>query len=314
MFHEIRLPTGISYGSSGGPAFNTAIIRTDSGSEQRVARWEAPLRRYNLGYGIKSLDDLYAVQKFFIARQGPAFGFRFKDWSDFTTAANGRGPPSSTDQVLGIGDGITTTFQLRKLYADTASAVWRTIRKPVADTVLCALDGVSTPGFSVDTTTGIVTFDAPPEEGVSVSAGCEFDVPVRFGRELDNGLKVAIEAFEAGTIPDIPVEEIADNQSLGDMFPYGGHSEIVLTHNRTLTVADGRFVVVAPTKAGLSLVLPNPETMPTGGPYWFISQAGTYTFVLKNHAWVDLLTVGLGKSVIVCLTQDGGGTKHWYAL
>lgn len=314
MFHEVRFPTGVSYGSSGGPAFSTSIIRTDSGNEQRVARWNGALRRYNLGYGIKSLDDLYTVQKFFIARHGPAFGFRLKDWTDFTTAANGTGAHANTDQILGTGNGTQTVFQLRKAYSDTAATVWRTITKPVAGTVLCALNGVNTTAFTVDTTTGQVTFNTAPGNGVSVSAGCEFDVPVRFGKELDGGLRISVDAFQAGTIPDIPVEEIADNQSLGDMFPYGGSSEISLTYDRTISVADGRFIVVSPTTAGRSIILPNPATMPTGGPYFFISQAGANSFALKNHLGATLLTVAVGKSVIVCLTQDGGGTKHWYAL
>ncbi len=57
----------------------------------------------------------------------------------------------------------------------------RTITKPVAGTVQVYLDGVEQPsGWSVDTTTGLVTFGVPPTLGVEVTAGFEFDVPVRF--------------------------------------------------------------------------------------------------------------------------------------
>jgi uncharacterized protein (TIGR02217 family) len=315
VFHEIQFPTGISYGSSFGPATNTSIIRTDSGSEQRVSRWSGVLRRGNLGYGVKSLDDLYAVQKFFIARQGPAFGFRLKDWSDYTTAANGTSSPSTTDQNIGTGNGTTAvSFQLRKAYSDAAATVWRNITKPVVGTVVCALNGSPTTAFTVNTTTGVVTFNTAPLAGVSVTAGCQFDVPVRFGKELDSGLRVSIDSFQAGSIPDIPVEEIADNLALGELFPYGGSSEIVLAYDQSITVADGRFLVISPTAGGKSIILPNPVNMPTGGPYWFISQNGANTFNVKNHLGTTLVTVAVGKSTIICLTQDGGGTKYWYAL
>jgi uncharacterized protein (TIGR02217 family) len=35
-------------------------------------------------------------------------------------------------------------------------------------------------GFTVDLTTGIVTFSSAPGAGVVVSADCDFDVPARF--------------------------------------------------------------------------------------------------------------------------------------
>jgi uncharacterized protein (TIGR02217 family) len=51
----------------------------------------------------------------------------------------------------------------------------------VAGTVRIALDGVElASGWSVDATTGIVTFAAAPGAGVAITAGFEFDVPVRF--------------------------------------------------------------------------------------------------------------------------------------
>jgi uncharacterized protein (TIGR02217 family) len=314
MFHDVQFPPGISYGSSGGPAFSTSIIETDSGQEQRVARWSAPRRTYNVGHGLKNLDDLYAVQKFFIARQGPAFGFRFKDWTDYSTTATGQGTPTPTDVVLGVGNGVQTTFQLRKAYADAASTIWRNITKPVFNTTVCALDGTPTSSFTVNTLTGEVTFLSAPGLGVVPTAGCLFDVPVRFGKELDNGLITSIDNFNSGQIPDIPLVEILDTQSIGDQFPYGGHSEISLTFDRTINVSDGAFIIVNPTTTGLSLSLPNPATMPTGGPYWYISQSGSNSFNLKNHLGSTLLSMSAGKSVIVCLTQDGGGTKYWYAL
>jgi uncharacterized protein (TIGR02217 family) len=60
-------------------------------------------------------------------------------------------------------------------------------------------------GFSVDVTTGVVTFETPPGIGDAVTAGFLFDVPVRFDTDY---LEVDLSAFAAGAIPKIPLIEI----------------------------------------------------------------------------------------------------------
>jgi uncharacterized protein (TIGR02217 family) len=59
--------------------------------------------------------------------------------------------------------------------------------------------------FTVDHASGIVIFAVAPGEGVAVTAGYEFDVPVRFDTDF---LDIGFGAFEAGSVPDIPVIEI----------------------------------------------------------------------------------------------------------
>ena len=54
-----------------------------------------------------------------------------------------RGQPGATDQVLGKGDGATSLFGLRKTYASGGQTYFRAIAKPVAGTVVVAVDGVS---------------------------------------------------------------------------------------------------------------------------------------------------------------------------
>src|SRR5579859_1035843 len=89
MFHEIRFPTQISFHSSGGPERKTEIVTLGSGFEERNAVWANSRRRYNAGYGVRSLDDLHAALAFFEARLGRLYGFRFKDWSDYKSCAPG---------------------------------------------------------------------------------------------------------------------------------------------------------------------------------------------------------------------------------
>ena len=93
-FHEVRFPTGIGFGSSGGPERRTQIVTLASGREARNATWADSRRRYNAGYGVRGVDDLHAVIAFFEARSGRLHGFRFKDWTDYRSSAPGTMPVS----------------------------------------------------------------------------------------------------------------------------------------------------------------------------------------------------------------------------
>jgi uncharacterized protein (TIGR02217 family) len=203
MFHEVRFPTAIAFHSTGGPERKTEIVVLGSGFEERNAVWANSRRRYDAGYGVKSLDDLHAVIAFFEARLGRLYGFRFKDFSDFKSCAPGQAV-APLDQSLGSGDGHVTQFPLSKRYTSGPSSWTRTIAKPVAGTVRVAVAGSeTTSGFTVDTTTGLVTFASAPTG--AITAGFEFDVPVRFDSDQ---LSINLSGFAAGEIPNIPIVEI----------------------------------------------------------------------------------------------------------
>ncbi len=204
-FHEVRFPDDISRGARGGPERRTQIVELASGDEERNASWASSRRRYDVAYGIRRADDLAAVVAFFEARNGRLHGFRFKDWADYKSCQP-TGSPSATDQPLGAGDGATTAFQLVKRYASGAQSWTRTITKPVAGSVTIALGGApQSSGWSVDTTTGLVTFASAPAAGVAVTAGFAFDVPVRFDTDT---LDVTLDVERLGSITSIPLVEI----------------------------------------------------------------------------------------------------------
>ena len=170
-FHEVQFPPKVAYGASGGAEFNTSITTTFSGFEQRNVNWQKARGRWDVSTGIKTKTDMDILQAFFRARFGKAYGFRFKDWSDY----------QAVGQTLGTGNGTQTVFQLTKAYTSGAYSYSRDIKKPVTGTVKIYLNAVlQVSGFSVDLTTGIVTFSAAPGAGVIVSADFDFDVPVRF--------------------------------------------------------------------------------------------------------------------------------------
>lgn len=204
-FKDVRFPDTISRGARGGPRRRTRITELASGFEERNAAWANSRRFYDVSFGIRRADDLTAVVAFFEAMNGRLYGFRFKDWSDYKSCLPSA-DPLATDQLLGEGDGTRTAFQLRKAYAAGAETWHRTIRKPVAGTVLIALDGVAqASGWTLDATTGIVTFTAAPALGVEVTAGFQFDVPARFDTD---DLPVNLDLERMGSIPSIPLAEI----------------------------------------------------------------------------------------------------------
>jgi uncharacterized protein (TIGR02217 family) len=207
-FHEVLFPLAIGFGSSGGPERRTDVVLLASGHEERNSRWADSRRRFNAGTGVRSLDDLHALLSFFEERRGRLYGFRWRDRADWKSCGPGDAI-ASTDQGIGIGDGTNATFQLAKSYGGTAPYV-RQITKPIAGSVLIAVDGdqkVAGTHFSVTHTTGVVTFLAghiPPDDAV-VTAGFEFDVPVRFDTDR---IDVNLASFEAGEVMNVPIVEI----------------------------------------------------------------------------------------------------------
>ena len=204
-FHEVRFPDDISRGARGGPERRTQIVTLASGDEERNASWADSRRSYDAAYGIRRADDLAAVVAFFEARNGRLHAFRWKDWGDHKSCLPS-GTPAPTDQPLSPVEGMSGAFQLVKQYASGAQSWTRTITKPVAGTVRVALDGAEQlSGWSVDALTGIVTFASAPGAGVAVTAGFEFDVPVRFDTDR---LDVTHDLERLGSITSIPLVEV----------------------------------------------------------------------------------------------------------
>ena len=206
-FHDVRFPLDVSLHGRGGPERRTEIITLGSNRESRNARWAQSRRRYEAGYGVKSLAQLARVLDFFEERRGRLYGFRWRDRLDHASCPPGM-TPTPIDQPIAIGDGAQRVFQLIKTYGGSFAPYARRITKPVAESVRIAVDGVeSTSQVTLDSTTGVVTFSssATPSLGAIISAGFLFDTPARFDVDY---LEVDMEAFSAGAIPKIPIIEI----------------------------------------------------------------------------------------------------------
>jgi uncharacterized protein (TIGR02217 family) len=184
-FHEVRFPPNQSFGSVGGPERRTEIVTLANGFEERNTPWQHSRRRYDAGVGLRSLNDVETLIAFFEARAGQLHGFRWKDWSDYKSCVP-LSTPSPEDQLIGIGDGVTTVFQLQKTYQSGLQNYVRPIRKPVAGTVLVAVAGdpkVETLEFSVDLETGQIRF-------------------------VTDRIQTSVASFQAGDVPNVPVVEV----------------------------------------------------------------------------------------------------------
>jgi uncharacterized protein (TIGR02217 family) len=174
---DVRLSRDIEVRAIARPRYATDIIELESGSEFRVPRWRYPKFsfEFNLQPGDPNDRSSYenqTLQEFidlWHAAGGMGDTFKFRHWSDF----------SAEEQEIGVGDGVTRTFQLFKNYSAGAVTRQRKITRPVLDTVTVYVEGVPT-AVTIDYATGGVTFAVAPIDSALITADFEFDVPVRF--------------------------------------------------------------------------------------------------------------------------------------
>jgi uncharacterized protein (TIGR02217 family) len=206
-FHDVLFPLQLGYGATGGPEFSTQVVVTGSGHEQRNSQWSDARLYYDAGVGVRSEADLSSLITFFRARRGQAHGFRFSDPLDRNSALSGAFV-AATDQLLGTGDGGTTRFALLKQYGDSDDPQSRRITRPVAGSVRIAVAGVTrTSGWSL-AAGGQIDFEIAPVAGAAVTAGFEFDVPVRFASDR---IDVSLAGWRAGELPSVPLVEVRED-------------------------------------------------------------------------------------------------------
>lgn len=321
-FHDVQFPTNIGYGSSGGPSFKTEVIELDSGQERRVSRWSQPRHQFSVAYGVRDYSDLAALKRFYIAREGAAHSFRFKDFLDFTTAevgtpaSMGGGTPNFNDQLVAIGDGATKEFQLVKRYESGGVVRVRSITKPVVSTVTIAVAGVqaSPSTFTVDGATGKVLFNTAPPNAHAITWGGEFDVHARFAEETDDLLSITHEDFGSGGAPSVRIQEVLDPSEQPDEFYYGG-ATYVDDANVVLSPSTARVYVLAPTSADREARLPEIDAdTPPGGPYFYVRNeigSGNDVLVKDWDGSTTLATLSPGDTATVLLAVDSSGDPQW---
>ncbi|RYY22457.1 MAG: TIGR02217 family protein [Sphingomonadales bacterium] len=191
-FDDVLFPIALGREAEVAPEVSTAIVTSASGAEARNAEWAEARTHYDVGPGVRSEADISALLGFFRARMGPARGFRLRDPFDW----------QGEDEVLGVGDGTASAFQLVRSYG----GVTRRITRPVSGTVRVSVGGVETEAFALGAG-GLVTLDLPPADGAEVTASFVFDVPVRFAEDR---LTVSRATFLAGAAASVPLVEVRE--------------------------------------------------------------------------------------------------------
>ncbi len=204
-FDNVLYPFALGRSASVAPEFSTSIAVTASGHELRNSLWSDARLHFDVGPGIRSEGELSDLIAFFRARRGPARGFRLMD--PFDNSSNGMtGVPTMLDQLLGLGDGARTDFQLLKTYGGGAEPQVRAITRPRIDTIVVSVGGAATSAWTLGEK-GMIRLAAAPATGVQVRAGFRFDVPVRFAEDR---LDVSAVNFAAGEAPSVPLIEVRE--------------------------------------------------------------------------------------------------------
>jgi uncharacterized protein (TIGR02217 family) len=204
-----RFPDNISYGSIGGPKYSNTLVISDSGREYTNINWENARHEFNAAMGVRSMSELSELIKFFHMCRGRAHKFRYKNWLDYKSC-DVEDTVTPFDQVFGVGDGTTKSFQLSKIYILYGIAELlntKVIYKPVPGTIITSIDYIVktiNTDFTVDYTTGMVTFNTAPTSGAVLRWGGEFDLPCRF--DVDE-LQVTLDFYEHGSA-NIPIVEV----------------------------------------------------------------------------------------------------------
>lgn len=160
---------GLSYPVEKTPVWSTKVQRHVSGKETRLGLWSYPLWQWSLSYDVLRSDnvnlELQQLVGFFNARQGAFDSWLFNDPDDNT----------ATSQAFGLGDGSNKVFQLARTYGGFTEPVGA-----VNTISSVTINGTPTAAYTVNTSTGVVTFTTAPTAGATVAWSGTYYWRVRF--------------------------------------------------------------------------------------------------------------------------------------
>lgn len=312
----------IDRASAGGVGFAVTRIHQDSGQKFSILRRPGPLWQYDLASTVKVDDNSLITLLNFIVAVGDS-GFRFRDPIDFATDQTWQQWKNSVvnenDQQFATGDGTTTTFQLIKRYTVGTQSYQRPITKVNQTNIaaLAAIDGVpQTNGvnFTVDDTSGLITFTTAPAPGSILTWGGEFDVPVCFTEETLLSAQTTWEIPREGRFRSLALEEQTADVTI-PVEEVGGGSFLhsAMAASVSFTLVSGRAQVFQPTVAGLTAQAPLLASLPTGAPIFYVtnvSAAESIDVIAAENAAV-IVTLAPGQTNQLLITLDINGDPQW---
>ena len=206
-FHDVRLPLSFSLGARGNRAFLTQIVPLASGREFRNSLHSQSRRSWDIGTAVKTLDDFEALVSFFEARRGRFHGFRFRDITDWKSCSHDKAV-TALDQKLADPDGNRTAFPLIKRFESAGIETIKRITRPVGASILVAFDSVETSEWEL-VQGGMLNFPTPPAPGTVITAGFEYDLPVRFDTDQ---LEFSLISAVGSRLISVPVIELFEEE------------------------------------------------------------------------------------------------------
>lgn len=329
--NDAVFPSTLAVDSTFSLGFRTDIICRRDGKEYRTGRWSRPQWKAEVSPGIKDQENLNELQDFYLTMAGAQNSFRVKMPAEFTTAANGRDAPALTDQVIGTFNAqVSETFQLFKTYTDSGGYKYRRIiDKPVDGTLLFGRLDLSSysptlliedTNYTVDYETGIITMLSSITKPQPVLFGCEYDIHMRFEREIDELMSITIEDFDKRDI-SIPLIEVPIENPLYDEYEGGGavnHGSI--SNSIYITPSEGRVHAFNPQNSTLSIYIPDADLFVAGGAYLVLFNDSTsYDIAVRTEDGTQVTTskanlATKGSATILCVYHDASGTYSWGAI
>jgi uncharacterized protein (TIGR02217 family) len=221
-FLDIYMPDEVpGYPCVSAPRFKTTIQVNAGGTERRNQEWQHPLHNFILPEAIArestvSNSVVVELKKHWLIMAGPFYSFPFTDPLDKASIDHIPNEPDADiiarltdeDQPLGTGDGFTDSFQLKKRYTVGAETYDRDIHLPILSTVIIANNGtlVNPADYTVSRPGGVVTFDTPPANARTLTAGFLFDCEVRF--ESDDQFEGIVRTWQTGGFADLTLVEV----------------------------------------------------------------------------------------------------------
>lgn len=326
-FRYAVFPDCKQFGAVATTSHSVSIVKLRNGVEFRTSRTDGALRSYEFVYGPGSnYSEIAQVNAFQLTMGGAEDSFLIRDFIDSNSSVSGIGAITPSDQVIASGNGSKRDFQLIKSYLtrDPAGALVafkiREIEHPKALTTRIALDGVETTAFSVNVYTGVVTLDVAPGAGVTITAGYEFYVPVRFTEETSERFGVSLIGQDTSEV-SVSMVEVPGEGAYSTDFAYGGHLDgSSMNSDIRLSGGDGGLIELVPQRAGLRVFLPDVKNIGEGvGHMWITNASLSFTVDLLPFTGGAVLTTipvatGAGPSVVVLGMKDVGASKVWAAL
>ena len=181
-FKDITLPPCMALDLRVTSRLRTESVRALSGDIYSSEKWSTFRAEMRASYAPQTLEEIETTRAFWYNVRS-LHSFRVKDPTDYKSCSI-NDTPADTDQTIGVGDGVATQFQLSKTYTFGAESHTHAIYAPKTGTVLISFDDVSqASGWSVNASTGIITFTVAPTNGVIIKAGFEFDRKMKFEAE-----------------------------------------------------------------------------------------------------------------------------------